>query len=461
MFALRFLETPERFLPVKPAAMLQRMLRDPRLSDAERGQLGALLEMIDARFHLEFRRELKRLKTLYDPFDPDRDTLPLAELTPAERRQQRAALSDAFARLLAQGNYVELSRDEIRQCLELQPYSRLMVRARLEECDELRVFYRGVHQEERTHPCCFAPWRRRGAKVHVFARAALLISTSQGDQDRILLKLFRNVVVGDLKMMLPGVRILMRWFDRIKIGSTVAGSLATAGWKAFTAAILSPVLFLIVLAGFAGAFVKGLFSFFNSKTRYMQALSSNLYFQNLANNTSALALLVDAAESEEAKELLLAYFLLYVERKRDYTPETLDERAQQWLREEFGLEADFEVQDAVRKLIEKGLVVQGERAILKVFDLPTALRRLDRVWDDYFAAGDIDVPAADRLADGDWPPYPADVKADEADAPPAGVITRIDAGSRSRGVAFPASSPLPLGAAPRQVAEATRRGSAY
>ena len=129
--------------------------------------------------------------------------------------------------------------------------------------------------------------------------------------------------------------------------------------------------------------------------------------------------------------MLLAYFILYTERDRDYTAGELDERVEQWLYDEFGERVDFEVEDAVRKLIDKGLMVEraaaqpaaveagtspaegastdegtasAPRRILKVYDLTTTLRRLDEWWDNYFQANNNGDPANDRLADGDWPP---------------------------------------------------------
>ena len=120
----------------------------------------------------------------------------------------------------------------------------------------------------------------------------------------MFLKLFKNVVAEDLEMLLPYVRIRMRLLDHVKIGSSVVGGVATAILKAFTAAILSPWVMLLILSGFLWSAIRSVYSFFSSKTKYMQALSSNLYFQNFANNTSALTQLVDYAETEECKELL-------------------------------------------------------------------------------------------------------------------------------------------------------------
>ena len=92
---------------------------------------------------------------------------------------------------------------------------------------------------------------------------------------------------------------------------------------------LAPWVLLVVACGFAGACVNGVTRFVASKTRYIQKLTTSLYFQNLANNNGMLAHVIDAGEAEQCEELLLAYFVLYVERDRDFTQEHFDRRAEQ------------------------------------------------------------------------------------------------------------------------------------
>ena len=112
----------------------------------------------------------------------------------------------------------------------------------------------------------------------------------------------------------------MRLLDHMKISSSVAGGVVTASWKAFAAAVLSRWMFLLLMFSFMGAAIRGVFSFFSSKTRYMHALAANLYFRTLANNSSVLTYLLDSAEAEECKETLLGYYLLFVERGQALTP---------------------------------------------------------------------------------------------------------------------------------------------
>ena len=408
---LQFLDRRERFLPLQPAALQARMLEDPRLSRRERKLLGKLFEMIANRFHMEFRSRLEHLKAVYGPFDPDLDTQAIARQVGFDEAAQRQELACSFERLLLDANYREMPRDRIVACTEFQANRNITVRASFDDYADLRVFYRGVRHEWRSYRPWYAPWRGKEESVHVFARLALLVRVINRQPQAIFLKLFKNVIAEDLEMLLPYVRIRMKLFDQLKIGTSVAGGLATATLKFWTAAILSPWVLLAVGAGFAGACVNGVTNFVASKTRYIQKLTANLYFQNLANNASMLAHVIDTAEAEQCKELLLAYFLLYVERNRDYGREQLDRRAKEWLASEFGVTVDFDISAAVQKLVDKELVVGRQRSatakdeVLKVYDLPSALHRLDEAWSDCFEDGEISHSGQQRLADGDWPPF--------------------------------------------------------
>lgn len=398
--ALDFLVSRERFLPVKADAILREVLQSPSLSAEQRRQFGLFLQMVRARFHFEFLEQIQRLTRLYDPFDPDRDTQLLRQWTPDEREQAFSELRCRYRDLLLGGNYVQLTREQLVACMESRNRFGLAIRVNLDDYEVLDVFYRGIRQGEHPYRNWSTCFRMRMAPVRVFSRVAILVRhkrdgrRKQPKSDVVLVKLFKDIVLEDLKMTSPEVRVQMKLLDKIKVGGTVAGGLAAPIVKLLTAAIISPVLLLAVVGGCTVAFFKGLFSFLTSKTKYMQRLSSNLYHKSLANNASALALLVDAAEAEETKELLTAYHVLLSEPDRGFTIQELDARVEQWLKDRFGLpEVDFEVDDAVRKLIEKELIEVRQQAsadgttrrILKACDLATALERLDRWWDDYFS----------------------------------------------------------------------------
>ena len=280
-------------MPIQPAALQAKMLEDPRLSPREQKLLRKLFEMIAGRFHMEFRSRLEEIKSHYEPFDPDRDTQALARPPGFDDAAQRRELADGFERLLLDANFQEMPREQIVACTEFQANRNIVVRASFSDYADLRIFYRGVRHESRTHRPWLRPWRSREDAVHVFARLALLVRLVNRQPEAVFLKLFKNVVAEDLEMLLPYVRIRMKLLDQLKIGSSVVGGVATASWKFWTAAVLSPWLLLAVGCGFAGACVNGVTKFVASKTRYIQKLTTNLYFQNLANNASMLAHVID------------------------------------------------------------------------------------------------------------------------------------------------------------------------
>lgn len=403
--SLDFLETRERFLPIKADAILREILASYDCSEEQQKQFCMLFEMVRGRFHFEFVDEIHALKRLYDSFDPDRDTQLLDELSYEQREEAFAELRIRYEQLLRGANYVQLTRDQLLACMESRNRLGLSVSVNLDDYEVLDVYYRGIRAATQSNRTWRTLYRKRTVSVQMFSRVAILVrrrhvGKAKGtERDIVLMKLFKDIVLEDLEMTSPEIRVQMKLFDKLKVGGTVAGGLATPIIKLFTAAIVSPVVLVIVGVGFLGAFFKGVFSFLTSKTKYMQTLSSSLYHKSLANNVSALTRLVDAAEAEEVKELLLAYYILYSERDRDYTMDELDARVEAWLHEHFDLpHVDFEVDDAVRKLIDKDLIEVREqpddvgltRQVLKACDLSTALDRLDQWWDDYFSPNSED-----------------------------------------------------------------------
>ena len=400
--SIRFANTRINFLPVQAPAVIERILADPAMTDAERAAMGQFCELLRARFHFESLETAEALHELFDPFDPDRDSLPLRDLSDEERAQTKARFEQTLAALLTRGNYRELSHDEIAECIEAQSSLGVQVFVDLSRFETLRVFYRGLRVERKKIRSWRTFWLPGSVDVQAFSRLAVLIGMRRDGEDRLMLKLFKNVMVEDLETVAPDVRLRMPLLDRLKMGGTLVGGMAMPVVKLLTALAISPWLILTVAVGFLGACVKTFFSFLGMRTRYLQKLSSCLYFQCLANNRSAIARLVHSAEEEEFKEALLAYYVLLVSRDKILTERGLDEAVEKWLIREFGLtSADFEIDDALRKLREKHLVLEtaehnGEEKRLVPLPLAEALRTLDEWWDNryqfYRAAPKTPVP---------------------------------------------------------------------
>src|SRR5262249_11905114 len=113
-------------------------------------------------------------------------------------------------------------------------------------------------------------------------------------------------------------------------------------------------------------------------------LTENLYYQNLANNAGVLFTLLDEAEEQDTREVILAYFHLWrLAGASGWTMQELDESVERQLHEWIGTPVDFEVDDALAKLVRLGLAVRrGERYV--AVPIEKALIHLDRMWDHAF-----------------------------------------------------------------------------
>jgi len=236
-----FTEERERFLPFRLPIILERAKQHPHLSAEEAKQLEELFEMIAARFHFEFHELHGELDDAYSPFDPDADTQGEKERTPEQLEAAHNKLTEGFHELLMAGNYTELTNEQLQECLSMQTFAGLKVEVDLEHYKELKVYYRGVTKQVRKTRKWYRLFLAKKQEVFELSRVALLVHTQD---DRIMLKLFKNIIVEDLKIISPGVQIKMPVFARLKIGTTVAGGLFAPLLKLAMAAVISPIIFI-------------------------------------------------------------------------------------------------------------------------------------------------------------------------------------------------------------------------
>ncbi len=118
--------------------------------------------------------------------------------------------------------------------------------------------------------------------------------------------------------------------------------------------------------------------------KYRAELTDNIYYRNINNNAGIFDYLIGAAEEQECKEAFLAYHFL---RAAPSPPDAdeLDGRIEAWLREKFGLDFDFKVDDALANLERFGLL-RREGARLSAVPLDGALAQLHSVWNNLAAA---------------------------------------------------------------------------
>jgi len=282
---------------------------------------------------------------------------------------------------------------------------RLLILIKLKSSEDMEQFYdsfietAGETGQERA---------RRMAEKALFGKKEPKLHGASSGTPAIFLKVFKNVPVSALETLFPDVTVRMTLLDKGLILLPLVGGILSVVNRVIPALLLIGTIIAAVVAGRAidwGEFRNHLFPILTAfsivgvitfkifskykitKEKHQAKLMKTLYFHNLDNNAGVFDFLVQEAEEEECKEALLAYYFLLTERNANgepFTEEELDRRIEQWMEERFGMTLNFEVDDALRKLEEKKLLVKdGDR--YRVPPIDETLIRLDELWDGVFA----------------------------------------------------------------------------
>ena len=409
---LDFARERENFIPIRYEVMLDEILKRSSLSQQEQTDIRYLGRMFEEHYHLDYHQDFLTLKDAFAPFNPDKETVYELTFTEEEKARKRQTLIDGIRKFLEVSNYRLMSQEDFNKCLTLQPFGGLSVQVDTKHFKEFYVFYRGVREVEITDS--FLRLFKRNRKTLQFCRIFVLAEYKNNPTDEeveemkargekpvfvpeeqagtIIAKQFRDVPIEHLKIVAPEVKLLLPLFDKFKVGGTIFAGFATTVWKIITFILkmaFNTFMFLFFLFLIFLAFLKGIFGFFNSRNKCMKKFSESLYHKSLSNNVAAVNMLLDQAETQEVKEALLAYYILYVHRDRLLTMKEMDEYAEAELKNAFNFDIDFEEDDALNKLIQKQLVTvipgdSEETTRYQVLQpIKAALQRLDSIWDNY------------------------------------------------------------------------------
>ncbi len=207
----------------------------------------------------------------------------------------------------------------------------------------------------------------------------------------IHIKLFHDIPHADLEVVFPAKRISMKPVDLVKLVVTGCVGLVLAASKLIFSAVLNPVLLLTAVATVAGYGFKLIFQFRASVNRYHQLVTDAMYAKNRDNDLGVILSLMEEVEEQEFREAVLAYWMLV--QRGPLSAQELDALCEQWLKEQFGIVADFDISDALDKLVRLGLASQRENR-WQALGVEQALQELDRAWDDLFRFHRSDQQAA-------------------------------------------------------------------
>jgi hypothetical protein len=408
----------DHFIAVRKTDILDALIDHGHLADeAQRDEFRQVCRLLAAIYHYEYFAELERLRDDYFYFNPELE--PPARFDQAALERAYADLVTSFTTVLADANFVEMSHAEIEQAHRQRSVMRVEIAAPLDDYREVRFFRRG-HHEETLEIAGWLGLRKRSAQVLVYDDVVLFVAmkpeadiVSRRERKRlarrkirpgsVLIKYFRNIAGVDLNALFPNARVVLSLRDKLmlsgpalagglpillKLASTITVLFLVAGFYFGLSATVADEQMAGALAALSGLIALGGFimrqwlRYQRQSLKYQQELTENVYFRNVNNNAGIFDTMIGAAEDQECKEAFLAFYFLCTATSAPAQGE-LEDRIESWLARAFGVDVGFKVGEALAKLDRLGLLKRdGEQ--LSVLPPDAALRKLDRVWGDFF-----------------------------------------------------------------------------
>ena len=407
----------DQFIPVQKEDLFSALIKQGDLADpAERELFRRFARTLRTICHYEYSETLDRLRDDYYYFNPE-----VAGHAAADRAKSDYAYDDlmrSLDKVLKDANFEGLPHEDVADAHRKRTVP-VAVKAEHDDFREVRFYKRGRHVE-RFEVTEWFGLRRREVEIEVFDDIVLVVAMKTQAEigsrrelrilkrrkiipGSVLLKYFRNIACGDLYALFPNARVVMGNFDKaflgvpaiaggipilLKLYATISvlflvtgiyfggsGSVADDDMKTALAALMG----IVALGGLA---VRQWLKYQHQTLKYHMELTENIYFRNVNNNAGVFDYLIATAEDQETKEAALAYHFI---RKAEVAPTATEVtgRVETWLANNFAVNVDFKIFNALDTLDRFGLVRrEGDR--LFVPPLEPAIAQLHQVWNNFF-----------------------------------------------------------------------------
>ena len=407
----------ERFIPVTRFALLDRLTAPGTWAGAQAQDARRFFRYLDHWRRQQYNAELHQLEETYEPFSPDSDLLMTRTFSPQERQIMQKRVLAGMMRILEQANYERIDHNDVETILTRESAYGLDLHVDLNAFEEVLLYYRGASNKRDNRRRWQKFYLKEEFDIPIFQRLFLLFklkpfevrvrevmqtdklnrreaekvvkrerATMPPDvsQDSIYMKLFKNIPRSDLEMVFPNTKVRFRLFDKLWLGATASGGIGigavgTAGKLALLAT--NPLAAVGAVVGLGTIAARQANKFMNQKQRYMVVMAQNLYFHAMADNRGVMLKLAARAAEEDIKEEMLLYSVLAKERARRQDLPDIDVAIEQYLNASFGVSVDFDIPDALQRLINDGIVTERSDGTLSTLPPQEAALHIDRKWD--------------------------------------------------------------------------------
>ncbi|XP_008843197.2 transmembrane protein 143 isoform X1 [Nannospalax galili] len=305
----------ERFIPFSKEQLLHLLIQEFHSSPAERAALEEFSAHVDFCTLFHYHHLLARLQALYDPINPDRETLDQPSLTDPQRLSNEQEVLHALEPLLAQANFSPLSEDALAYALVVHhPQDEVQVTINLDQYLYMQFWALGQRVGQMPHMSSVGSKRGFFRKVppterRYFKRVVLAARTRRG---RLVLKSFKDTPLEGLEQLLPELKVRTPTLQRalLNLMLVVSGVVffVNVGMVVLSDFKMATSLLLLLFAAFMGLRASKVFG----QRRSAQALelAHMLYYRSTSNNSELLSALALRAQDEHIKEALLAHSFL-------------------------------------------------------------------------------------------------------------------------------------------------------
>lgn len=384
----------EPYIPIPNDDLVGYLIDRNEMSQSAADGFRTVCRTIGSVLHHRRRSLHESVEIHYAPLDPDRDTRLLRTHQENAEAASTNELSQRIHEVLEAAHYTPLARSAVESVVGQSSQWGVPLHVDFDVFEHLMVYARGDINGVRTLRRWQNLWRQEIVEVPIYQRVVVLFklcSDCRMDDDlrpeHVHLRLFKNVPKQDVDMLLPGTRVRISWIDGTRILVPTLGGIGVTIWKIAKTALLvaalslyTAVVLIALIAAAIGYVVRTVFSYLQTKNRYMLNMTRSLYYQKLDSNAGVLYRILEEAEQQEWRETVLAYFALLTAGE-PMSLRRLKRRAERMVREAIAVEIDFKAKEAVEKLAAWNLVITDESGCLRTAPPDEALRRLDLWWD--------------------------------------------------------------------------------
>jgi hypothetical protein len=429
----------EAFIPYRRTDLIELCIEDGKLPAADHQKFRGFCEILSAFYHFKFHRMLEILKDNFAPFNPDSDTKSSLAPTPQQSKEMEEKLVETFEAVLRNANYQSLSEGDLQRAFEEKSLVDVKTHVDFNDFERMVFYYRGDLTKTISVKKFFKTMERQ---IGVFERVVLLIKFKDAayfeakkknlehlkfTPSKTYIYYYKNIPRFDLDLLFPNVEVSMSWKDRLlfglpavtaavsvavkalpklilivgvilffTVGPSLAERLAGVNQKAVNDIMFVLTALLSLVVGLGGFALKQYSSYKTKVVKFQKNVTDTLFFRCLGCNETVFQSLIDSAEEEECKEIILVYYYLLTHSK-PLTRKQLDDQIEMWMEEKFGVKIDFDINGPLQNLAAiRGRITKDETLYeipLISFDsqgnccvipLDDAKEVIDHVWDNLF-----------------------------------------------------------------------------